>query len=291
MGEKIGQIVDSAGNLPRDIIEKYQIREVPFYYTFDGETYLKESVQRGEADFFHIMQEHPEQVPRTAAPNIHDWLQAYDEAYIKGCRKIIVSTISHKLSSSFENAHLARKMFLSEVRDVEIKIITSSSCACGQAALEIKIAQLIQDRQLSWEELLLKIQRMITQLTTLFTVDSLFYMKAGGRIGGATAFLGKVLNIKPVCEFADGEVRPIKAIRGRKKSIIAMTEYVISRIKEGSNPLICTQNALCKDEEIFMIDYLCSALNYHSPIHSGTLGVVVGAHSGPGSLGIGFVLE
>lgn len=291
MNEKIAQIVDSAGNIPREILKKYQIREVPFYYTFDGDSYFRENTKHDGVAFYQHMHEHSDQVPRTAAPNVNDWTQAFEEAYKTGCHKIIVTTISQALSSSFNNANLARKMYLSAVKDLEIEILTSNSCACGQAALEIKIAQMIHDVRLNWGDIRARTKAMLPYLTTLFTVQNLIYMKAGGRIGGATAFMGQIMNIKPICEFIDGVVRPVKSVRGRKKSLITMVDHIFSRIKQVSNPVICMQNALCEEEESFMLDYLCSGLGYHGPIYRGMLGVVVGAHSGPGSIGLGYVGE
>ncbi|HWP96602.1 MAG TPA: DegV family protein [Syntrophomonadaceae bacterium] len=293
MNEEIAYLVDSAGSLPRGILKEYQIMEVPFYYTFDGKTYFRENVDGDNADFFRHMQEHPQQVPHTAAPNVNDWMQAFQKVGQQGFRKIIVTTISSGLSASFQNAHLARNMYLSseEAAEIEIEVMTSSSCACGQAALEIKIAQMIHENQLSWEEICLRAKALIPGLTTLFTVKNLIYMKAGGRIGGATAFMGRLINIKPICEFINGVVRPLKAVRGSKKALMAMADECCSRIKQVANPVICTQNALCEEDETFMIDYLHSLLGYDGPIYRGMLGAVVGAHSGPGSIGIGYVGE
>lgn len=294
MTTKIAQIVDAAGSLPANIMEVYQIREVPFYYTFDGVKHTQVNSKNGGDEFYLHMKNHTDQVPRTSAPNVHDWIKAFEEALVQGFRKIIVTTISKELSSSYANALLAKKMYLeteSPGGDVEIEIITSNSCACGQAALEIHIGRLINEFGWGFEELCRAVKDMIPQVTTLFTVKSLFYMKAGGRIGGATAFLGKIMDIKPVCEFVDGVVRPIKAVRGRKKSLTTMADIVAARLKELKNPVICTQSALADEDESFMIDYLKGKLDINPEVYKSMLGVVVGAHSGPGSIGIGFVGE
>ena len=114
-------------------------------------------------------------------------------------------------------------------------------------------------------------------------------MKAGGRIGGATAFLGKLINIKPLCEFIDGEVHPIKAIIGRKKSLKTMIDVAISRIADINKMIIIVQNAECREDADYMCSYLREKTNNSSQIYSSNLGITVGAHSGPGAIGIGFV--
>lgn len=291
MTEKIAQLVDSAGNLPREILKKYRIREVPFYYSFDRETYFRENKDQDTGDFYRHMEDHPDQAPCTSAPNVNDWLAAFEEAQKEGCDKIIVTTISSALSASFNNAVMAQKSYLSTHRNVVIDVVSSNTCSCGQAALEIKIAQMIHETHLAWEDICTRIKENIPLLTTMFTVQNLFYMKAGGRIGGATAFMGKIMNIKPICEFVNGVVRPVKAVRGRKKSLTTMVDEFCSRVKQVSNPVICTQNALCEEEESFMIQYLRTGLGYNGPIYRGMLGAVVGAHSGPGSIGIGYAGE
>jgi fatty acid-binding protein DegV len=83
----------------------------------------------------------------------------------------------------------------------------------------------------------------------------------------------------------------VKAVRGRNNALLAIANIAISRITQISNPVICTQNALCDEEETFIIKHLRSGLNFDIPIYRGMLGTVVGAHSGPGSIGIGFVGE
>lgn len=288
MNRTICQIVDSSGSLPRDFIEQYNIREVPFYFKFDNANYYRENVDYEVTEFYKHMEEYPDEVPKTSAPNIHDWLTVFEEQYNRGARMYIVTTISSKLSSSFQTAISAKKIFEERNNDVHIEVMSSNTCACGQAALEIGIAKMI-DRDRDFGAIVETIQKMVTNISTLFVVNSLTYMKAGGRIGGATAFLGKLINIKPVCEFRDGVVHPIKAIRGRKKSLTTMIDAAVSRISDINKMIIIIQSAECQEDEDYICDYLKRKVNYGGQIFNSNLGVIVGAHSGPGTIGIGFV--
>lgn len=288
MKKTICQIVDSSGGLPRDFVKRYNISEVPFYFKFDNPDYYRENVDYGISEFYEHMKKYPHKIPKTASPNINDWLTVFEEQYARGVKKFIVTTISAKLSASFQTAVSAKKIFEKSKADIRMEVISSNTCACGQAALEIGIAQMI-DNNKDFGDIVKAIHRLVTNITTLFVVDSLTYMKAGGRIGGATAFLGKLINIKPICEFVDGSVHPIKAIRGRKNSLKAMIDVAVSRMMDINKFLITVQNAEYQEDIDYIISYLREKTNYVGKIFKSDLGIIVGAHSGPGSIGIGFV--
>lgn len=288
MSNTICQIVDSSGNLPRSFIERYNIREVPFYFKFNTPEYCRENVDCTINEFYKHMEEYPDEVPTTSCPNIHDWLSVFEEQYARGVKKYIVTTISSKLSSSFQTAHSAMEIFREDNADIQMEVISSNTCACGQAALEIGIAKMIESGR-EFGEIIDSVYKMVADASTLFVVKSLKYMKSGGRIGGAAAFLGKLIDIKPICEFVDGVVRPIKAVRGRNHSLRAMIDTAVSRMIDMNKLIIIIQNARCREDAGYIIKYLREKTNYTGQIYDGDLGSVVGAHSGPGAIGIGFV--
>lgn len=288
MRRTICQIVDSSGNLPRNFIEQYNISEIPFYFKFDNPNYYRENVDCTITEFYNHMKQYPNEIPKTSAPNICDWLTVFEEQYARGAKKYIVTTISSKLSSSFQTAIQAKQIFEEKNKDIQMELISSNTCACGQAALEIGIAKMI-DSGKDFADIVETVSKMVTSVSTLFAVNSLKYMKFGGRIGGATAFLGKLINIKPVCEFVDGVVRPVKAVRGRKNSLKTMVDVAVSRIIDINKLIIIIQNAECQEDANYIINYLRELTNYTGHIFKSDLGIIVGAHSGPGAIGIGFV--
>lgn len=289
MKKVIAQLVDSAGNIPRDILKRYNIVEVPLHFTFDGKEHFRENVDLSNCQFYQRMKNNPQQIPRTATPSINEWYDAFENFYKKGYQQFIVTTIARNLSASFQSAVMAQDIFVKEHPDAEIKVLESNTCACGQAALEIKIAHLIEQGQLTLDELVQKIKALIPHVVSLFSVNELTYMRAGGRIGGATAFLGKLINIKPVCEFINGTVHPIKAVRGRQKALTALVDEAVRRIKNAENTVICVQHAICEEDARYMIGRLKEKLNYQGEIYQGMVGATVGAHSGPGAIGIGII--
>lgn len=289
MKEKIAQLVDSAGNLPRDLFKKYTIREIPLYFSFDNQHYYRENVDWSNTEFYRHMQEFPRQIPKTSAPNVYDWLNGFMEMYEQGYNQFIVTTIAGRLSASYQNALAARDMFLKSVKDVRVEILESGTCACGQAALEIKIAQMIYQGQLSCEDIIKRTKSLIPKTVSLFTVQELTYMQAGGRIGEAAAMLGNLMKIKPVCEFINGVVHPVRVVRGRRGSLMHLVNICAERMKNVHAATIVTQHAACEEDEQFMIDELKQKLGQELQIFRSKVGTSVGSHSGPGAIGIGFV--
>lgn len=289
MQTKIAQIVDSAGSIPRDILAKYRIKEVAFHVLL-GEQQYQENVTITGEELYERMIKQPKLIPKTAVPGVSDWANAFKEKYEEGYQNFVVTTIAEPLSASVQSAHMAARQFIQDHPGVNIHILSSNTCACGQAVLEIKIAQLIEQGQLSAEQLLRQVkEEYLPRIISLFSVNELTYMHAGGRIGGAAAFLGKLINIKPVCEFVDGIVHPIKPVRCRSKALITMVDEAVKRVKHTEDKLICVQHALCQQDADFLVTQLREKLSYTGPIYLSPVGAVVGAHSGPGAIGIGIV--
>jgi len=289
MQGKIAQIVDSAGSIPRETLKDYRIGEVAFHINFDGQKQYRENVDISSQEFYERMKNRPNQIPKTSVPGIAEWTQAFEEKYQEGYRDFIVTTIAQPLSASVQSATIAADSFMQTHPDANVQIIESNACACGQAALEIRIAQLIAQGQPNMEELVNRVRNLIPRVISLFSVNELTYMRAGGRIGGATAFLGKMINIKPVCEFVDGVVHPIKPVRCRKKALLLLVEEAVKRIKRAEDAVICVQHALCEEDAEFLVTQLRERLDFNGLIYQSPVGVVVGAHSGPGAIGIGMV--
>lgn len=290
MDKFICQIVDSSGGLPRSYIKQHGISEVPFYFKFNNPDYYRENVDCGSAEFYKHLEDYPNEIPKTSAPNIYDWLTVFEKKYTEGAKKYIVTTISSKLSSSFQTANLAKDIFMGKNNDVQVEVVDSNTCACGQAALEIAIAKMIEQNIL-YQDVIKAIDKIVANINTLFVVNSLKYMESGGRIGGATAFVGKLAQIKPICEFIDGVVHPTKAVIGRRSSLKKMVDIAISRIVDIDKLIITIQNAEFQADTDYAISYLRKTANFTGPIYKSELGIIVGAHSGPGTIGIGFVTD
>jgi DegV family protein with EDD domain len=283
-------VVDSSSSLPHSAIERYGICEIPFYYKFGSGDYLRENVDGSTDDFYRHMENDPSDLPHTAAPNIYDWLNVIEERYAQGMRRFILMTISSALSSSYQTASSAKQMMEERHTDVKVEAVNANTCACGLAAFELAVAKLV-DAGRPYEEIVSAITAMKDKVVSLFSVRDLTYMRAGGRIGGATAFIGQLVCIKPVCAFVGGVVKPVRAVPGRKKALKFMVDHAISKMEDPMSQVISVQNAMFPEDAQYILDYFRSRTGYSGEIFSSDLGIVVGSHSGPGAIGIGFVRD
>ncbi|HHW62052.1 MAG TPA: DegV family protein, partial [Syntrophomonadaceae bacterium] len=128
MKKPIAQIVDSAGSIPRELLEKYNISEVAFHIHFDQQQY-RENININSQELYERMKKQPRQVPKTAVPGISDWIQAFEKKYKDGYQSILVTTIARPLSASAESAVAAASAFMQLHPEINIQVLESNTCA------------------------------------------------------------------------------------------------------------------------------------------------------------------
>lgn len=212
---------DSSCDLPSSLTEQYGVEIVPFYVSFDQETYYREITELSLNDFYSKMR--IEKVfPKTSLPSIDDYVERFTP-HIEAGKSIICVCLSHYFSGSYNAALNARELILENYPDAQIAIINSLNATAGQGGLVREIGRMIQ-AGLSFE----KIQEIIIELTRhariFFFVETLDYLEHGGRIGKATALLGTMLSVKPIIYLKEGELYPSSKVRGTKKAISKVVE-------------------------------------------------------------------
>lgn len=290
--EKIGLIVDTAGDLPRDIVEEYGIKEVPFYLYFEGEedTIYKENETLTPEEFYRIMRKKKKH-PRTAQPNMEDYLNVYEEVVKEGKEKILVMTLGSKFSGSFQSAILAKEEFKKTHPDIEVEVIDTKSATFGEGIHQITAAKMIKKGVLSFDEIVRKLKEIREKTNVIFTVEDLYFFYLGGRLGKGSALMANFMNIKPVLEIKDGETAPIEKVRGRKKSLVRIVEIAKERIKDVNKLVIGSPHADCKEDQDFLINLFRKETGYMGPIYTRIMGTTIGAHPGPGTTGLCFFEE
>lgn len=272
-------VTDSTSDIPARLAEEMGISVVPLSVIFGDEVY-REGIEIGH-DLFYDKLVHSKVMPTTSAPSVGDFLAVY-EPLLNETDEIVSIHISSKLSATYNNACQAAKQ-LSD-RGARIEVVDSLSVSFGLSFLAQAAAR-AASAGASVDEIRAITDRMIPRLRILVVLDTLEYVRRGGRIGRARAFLGAVLKVKPILSFRDGEVHPEERVRTKALALERLLQIATSyRIKEAG--IGYSTNLQDAEDLKRRMEAMVPGVN----ISIVRLGPVLGVHGGPGTLGVG-VLE
>ncbi len=276
--EQVGIVVDSTADLPLDYYEKNQVKMVPLIVRF-GEELMKDWIEITPQEFYPRLKESPT-LPKTSQPAVADFIQAYRELEDEGCTHILSIHLSSKVSGTVQSAETAR----GDV-DVPVEILDTGVVSAGIALI---LDALVKKREEGWgfQELLEHGKNLIAKSKCLFYLETLEYLHKGGRIGKAQAFLGTLLNVKPLLTFEDGLVAPYKKVRGGKRVLPEMVKSLVAeRRGEGRVKL-----ALAQADNMEMLGKLKETILNEKDLPVDIIfddlyvGSVIGTYAGPGAV-------
>lgn len=279
-------ITDSASDLPRSLIEKYKLHVIPTPVVieekdyFDGETIFPE-------DFYNIL--------RTGTDiktyHINSYMfHKHFEPYAKNGDEVIYICFSTGIAGTFNAANIARQELLEEYPDFDLTIV-DSKCASLGFGLATEEALKLAANNVPKKTIVEAINFFCSNMEHIFTVDTLEYLYKGGRLSRTSAIAGGLLDIKPIIEVDDaGSLKPIEKVRGRGKSIKRIVEIVGERGKDLKKQTI----GLVHGDDIKTLETVKEMLREQygcSNFIESYVGCAIGAHTGPGIIGIIFLSE
>ncbi|MDP4118123.1 MAG: DegV family protein [Bacillota bacterium] len=223
---KIRIISDTAGDIRYDSIEKYNIKMLPLNIFF-GEELVLDYFDIKYQEFFSRLKS-AETVPTTSQVSPTAFYDAYKEAADEGFDTVICFTLSKMGSGTYNNAKLAANMLKEDGITLDVEII-DTMCYSFAYGRTVEIAAEMAANESTKNEILEKTYSMLKSQTSIFAVDTLKYLKAGGRIKPSVASIAEILDIKPILIIADGLVESADKVRGRKKVIPKMLELAAQR--------------------------------------------------------------
>lgn len=272
-------VTDSTSDIPAALAHELGISVVPLSVIFGDEVYREG--HEITHDLFYEKLVRSKVMPTTSAPSVGDFLAVY-EPLLKETDEIVSIHISSKLSATYNNACQAAKQLSDQ--GARIEVMDSLSVSFGLSFLAQAAARAAAGGA-SVEEIRTIVDRMIPRLRILVVLDTLEYVRRGGRIGRARAFLGAMLKVKPILSFRDGEVHPEERVRTKALALERLLQIATSyRIKEVG--IGYSTNAQDAED----LKRRLAAMVPGVDISIVRLGPVLGVHGGPGTLGIG-VLE
>ena len=273
--ENAAIVLDSTADFPEAPQRFANWRMVPLYVRFGDES-RKDYVEMGPAEFYVRLRTATD-LPTTSQPTPGDFLAAYEELDAYG--RVYSLQISARLSGTFQSAQTAASELGGKVRVVDTE---TASAAIAMLALAIKRRL---ERGTSDEEIEELIARYKRESKLLFTVDTLEFLQKGGRIGRAAAFAGNLLHIKPILTIQDGEVVPVKRVRGNQKAVQEFARTFVEDTTDSPSVRVGIAAADAPDRVETMRKLVADVRPQAQIEISTTLGAVVGTHAGPGTVG------
>ena len=212
-------VTDSTADLPPEVAKAHGITVVPLNVQFGEESY-RDGVDITPDQFYQRLVSSP-RLPTTSQPSVGAFIEAY-QGIAEGAEGIVSVHISGKLSGTCNSATQAQTE-LAETVPIEVVDTRQASLATGLVALAAARAAQAGG---SFAEVAVEARRAAEEVSVLFMVDTLEYLQKGGRIGKAAAFLGGLLNVKPLLTIRDGEVHPLERARTRSRAVARLVELV-----------------------------------------------------------------
>jgi len=276
----IAIVTDSTSDIPPQLAHELGVSVVPLSVIFGEEAY-KEGVDI-TPDLFYERLQSAKDLPTTSAPSVGDFLQTYREA-LKTTDEIVSIHLSSKLSATYDAACQAAAQLADE--GARIDVVDSQSISVGLLFLTAAASKAAREGA-TLDEIRKILDDMTPRLRIYIVLDTLEYVRRGGRIGRARAFLGTLLRVKPVLSIKDGEVHPEERVRTRAHALDRIFQLATSYPSIEQIGVAYSTNA---EEADAMKRRLEGALE-GMKVQVTRLGPVIGVHGGPGVLGIG-VLE
>src|SRR5436190_4399963 len=276
-------VADTTSYLPPELIQQHDVRLVSLYVGIEGEQ-ERESDITDLQGFYERLRASDETVT-TSQPSVGDFIAVYEPLLAEG-REIVSIHLSSGISGTYESAMQARERLTAEGKGGERIVVCDSRTGAGGMGLMILAAANAAEGGANAAEANERAEKAREELKIWFAVDTLDYLRRGGRIGAARACIGTTLKIKPILTLED-EITPIERVRTRSRAFERLVDYARQRQEAGADAWV-VQHVQDPESAERMVE-ACRPIFGHDPIFTSEVGPVIGAHVGPGLLGVGAV--
>ncbi|KUO50281.1 MAG: fatty acid-binding protein DegV [Desulfitibacter sp. BRH_c19] len=274
---KIQVITDSLTDIPKDIIDKYDIKIVPLKIHFGEEEYI-DGVDLSYPDFYKKLTQIKE-LPKTSQVTPPAFVEVFQKALDEG-KEILCINGSSRASGTHQSAVLAK----AELSNAQIDVVDTMGLSFGGGLVVYEAAKMAE-AGIKRQEIVQKIEELKPKVDHLFTVDTLENLKKGGRLKPMKATIANILNIKPILTVVDGLVEPLDKVRGSKKVIQKMIDLAKERGGNFADKTLALAHANSPDKVELFRQEVIKQLNPKEMIIT-EIGCTIGTHAGPGTLAI-----
>ena len=274
--ESTAIVVDSTADFPEAPERFPNWRVVPLYVRFGDESF-RDYVELAPSAFYERLRS-AAQTPTTSQPTPGDFLAAYED--LADYERILSLHIAGKLSGTIESARTAAQMLGGE----RVRTIDSESASVAIAMLGLAIQRRLEAGTTD-EEIDELASRYRSEAALLFTVDTFEYLVRGGRVGRARGWAGELLHIKPILTIDEGEVVPVKRVRGNRKAFLEFASAFEGTTNDSPSLKVGIAHADAPERAEALRKMVRETRPSAEIEHVATLGPVLGAHAGPGTVG------
>ena len=294
MQKKVQIISDGSLDLSQELTKEKDIEVVPFYVSFDSETYQKEMVEVGVREFYQEMVDHPNVFPKTSMPSVNDYYELFQK-HASEKMPVICICITRKFSGSLQSATTAKDMVLEDIPDAQITVIDSTVNTVLQGLYVLEACRL-RDMGLEYQQIVDALLPIRETGSIFFTIGSIDYLKHGGRIGRLAGIAASALKIKPLITLKEGEIFNSGITRNRLKSmkkVVDMTrEYLDEVNAKPGEYSFCIGYGYDHKEALEFREMLKDLIKERLGIDEigiYQIGATIGVHTGPYPIGIGII--
>jgi DegV family protein with EDD domain len=276
-------VCDTTAYLPRDLVAERDIETISLYVSVDG--HQERELDLSDYAGFYERLRASESGATTSQPSIGDFIATYEPLLDAG-KEVVSIHISAGISGTFAAAEQARQRLIDEGRGGERIHVLDSRSAAGGMGLTVLGAAAAAISGAEAEEVVARAEQTREALKMWFAIDTLEYLRRGGRIGGARAWIGSALKIKPILTLEE-EITPVERVRTRARSLERLRDYARQRHEQGADGWV-VQHIQDEETAASLVDDGREIFGCE-PVFVSEIGAVLGAHVGPGLLGIGSV--
>jgi DegV family protein with EDD domain len=282
---KTAVVTDTTAYLPEELVARHDIKRVSLYVSLEGQQRPEIEISGDDYTSFFERLRKSDEGATTSQPSVGDFTTVYEPLLAEG-RDIVSIHLSAGISGTCESALQARERLTEQGKGGERIRVYDSRSSCGGQALVVLAAANAAASGADGAAALAAAERCRDVLEMWFAIDTLEYLRKGGRIGAAQAWLGSALQIKPILTLGE-EITPVERVRTRRRAFERMVDYARQRRDDGADAWVVqhiqdpeTGERLAEQgRELFGSD----------PVFISEVGPVIGAHVGPGLIGIGGV--
>ena len=278
-------VTDTTAYLPGELVDRLGIALVPLYVNFGSERTERESDITDYHGYFEELRG-AEELPTTSQPSVGDFATAYEPLLARGSDVVSIH-ISARLSGTADSARQAAEQLEREGKGGERVRVIDSETGAGGLGMLVLVCAAAAKAGLDLDAIEARVNEARDDLKIWFALDTLEFLKRGGRIGAAGAWIGSTLRVKPILTMESGELKPVERVRTSTRAFERLVDYARQRHESGADGWV-VQHVSASDQAAELTDR-CREVFGCDPLFIGELGPVLSTHTGPGLLGVGSI--